>query len=136
MKSAIAYLPRMALSVLTLVLPALAASALAADAPAPHAGEPARPSSAASQSVASRPATEITGFISPMQGAGICMDGATHLVHSAEGDFRLKAANPQAAKDLAKVASGEERATLSGHRVYGPECVYFSVERVIRMVHD
>ncbi|HKB60927.1 MAG TPA: hypothetical protein VKC56_12895 [Gallionellaceae bacterium] len=109
----------------------MAAPALAADGSAPHGGEPAPHPPAASQ-----PATEIVGFVSPMQGAGICMDGATHLVHSADGDFRLKAANPQAAKDLARVASGEERAILSGHRVYGPECVYFSVERVIRMVHD
>ena len=67
---------------------AMAAPAFAADASAPHPGEPARLPPAASQSVVSQPATEITGFVSPMQGAGICMDGATHLVHSADGDFR------------------------------------------------
>lgn len=115
---------------------AMAASALAADASGPHAGAPAHHLPVASQPAASPPATEITGFVSPMQGAGICMDGATHLIHSVDGDFRLKAANPQAAKELARVASGEERATLSGHRVNGPECVYFSVERVTRSVHE
>ena len=109
---------------------ALAVHAATAAEPAPHADAPAAPQSGHGQ-----PATEIVGFISPMQGAGICMDGATHLVHSVQGDFRLKAANPQAAKDLEQVANGKDRVSLVGHRVTGPECVYFSVERVTRMVH-
>lgn len=103
------------------LLCARAAPALAADSPA---------SGAAGGAAASPPAVQIAGFVSPMQGIGICNDGATHLIHSASGDFRLKAANPEAAKALAQVANGKERVVLSGHRITGPECVYFSVERV------
>lgn len=101
---------------------ALAAPALAADdTPSP---------------LASPPATQLVGFVSPLQGTGICKDGATHLIHAAQGDFRLKAASPQVAKALTAVAKGQTRVSLSGHRVNGPECVVFTVARVDRMSGD
>lgn len=107
---------------------ALAGPAAAQDA-APAAALGAKPPATA-------PATDIVGFVSPMQGAGICMDGATHLIHAVTGDFRLKPANPEAAQALAAVANGKERVTVTGHRVTGPECIYFAVERVTRGVPE
>ncbi len=107
----------------------LAAPAFGAEAPAASAVRGSTPGTA-------EPARSIAGFVSPMQGIGICMDGATHLIHSPQGDYRLKAANPEAAKALARVANGKERVTLVGHVVHGPECIYFSVESVIRLMRD
>lgn len=110
--------------------------ALAAPA-AEAAGKPSAPAaSGRAPSAPSQSATDLVGFISPMQGVGICMDGATHLIHSATGDFRLKAANAEASKALAEVANGKERVTLAGRRVQGPECIYFSVQAVTRTVHN
>jgi hypothetical protein len=114
-----------------LLCTAFVAPAMAADTALPRANAPVRDAVPAAQLE-----TEIAGFISPMQGAGICMDGATHLVHTAQGDLRLKGANAEAARDLASVANGKERVFLRGHRVTGPECIYFSVERVTRTMRD
>jgi hypothetical protein len=113
----------------------LAAPAFGAETPAP-APQPGIAQPGIAQPGTAEPGRSIAGFVSPMQGIGICMDGATHLIHSPQGDYRLKAANPEAAKALARVANGKERVTLVGHVVHGPECIYFSVESVIRLMRD
>ncbi len=113
-----------------------AAPALAADMAAPAASAPADRRPGVQVPGMQIPGMQIIGFISPMQGMGICQDGASHLIHSTTGDYRLKAASPEAAKALAKFANGKERVAISGHRVQGPECIYFSVESVTPMARQ
>lgn len=121
-------------SKLLLVLAIALAMPAFAGAPAPRDLNTRGPTS--SDSVSSPTEAQIVGFVSPMQGTGSCNDGATHLIDSAQGDFRLKPASPQAAKALTAVANGKARVAVAGHRVDGPQCVVFVVDRVIRPEHE
>ena len=46
------------------------------------------------------------------------------------------AAHPEAVQALALAANGKERVIATGHRITSPECIYFAVESVTRMVRD
>jgi hypothetical protein len=75
----------------------------------------------------------LSGVVTPLQGVSFCMDGATHLIQSPIGVFRLKGRNAEAAKALTSVADGKKKITLMGYPVPGPECTFISVYNVAAM---
>ena len=77
--------------------------------------------------------TAISGVITRAPEISFCMDGATHLIHSALGATRLKGANPAVTRRLEEHADGKTRVTVMGYPVWGPECMHYSIYSVSPM---
>jgi hypothetical protein len=77
--------------------------------------------------------TQISGVVTQLQGVSFCMDGATHLIHSPIGIFRLKGLNAEVTKELTAVADGKKKVSAMGYPVWGPECGHISVYSVSPM---
>ena len=78
--------------------------------------------------------TLISGVVTPLTGVeSFCMDGATHLIHSAQSIYRLQGKSPEVTKDLAASADGKTKISVMGYPVWGPECSRISVYSVEAM---
>ena len=77
--------------------------------------------------------TALSGVVTKLAGMSFCMDGATNMIHSSIGSFRLKGSNPEASKALALVEDGKQKVTVMANPVLGPECMYLSVYDVIEL---
>jgi len=74
--------------------------------------------------------TAISGVITKLPDISFCMDGATHMIHSATGNTRLMGSNRTAIKQLSDNADGKTKVTVMGYPVWGPECMHLSVYSV------
>lgn len=71
--------------------------------------------------------TAVTGVVTPLHDISYCMDGASHLIHTQIGNFRLKGRNDDVTKKLVAIADGNSIASVMGFIVHGTECTYISV---------
>jgi hypothetical protein len=71
--------------------------------------------------------TARVGIISKAPSPGFCQDGATHVIHSVEGDTRLRGNNPDVNKALEKFEGKKTRVVVMGYLSWGPECLSMRV---------
>lgn len=72
--------------------------------------------------------TAISGKVGRLEGMSYCMDGATHLIDSAIGLFRLKGRDKEVTKALD--SASDKIVTIMGNPVRGAECGYILVYHV------
>jgi hypothetical protein len=72
----------------------------------------------------------ISGVVTKLPEISVCMDGATHLIHTSTGATRLKGLDARVSAALAKVADGKRLIMVTGYMVWGPECMSLSVYHV------
>lgn len=72
----------------------------------------------------------LSGFITKIEGMSYCMDGATHLIHTATDVNRLKGANEAVNNALDAVADGKTQIMILGYPTWGPECRHILVHHV------
>lgn len=79
--------------------------------------------------------TAITAPVTPLQGASVCMDGATHLMQSPMGTFRLKAGSDAVLQALKSVEDGNQKVTVMAYPAPGPEGAHLAVYEVM-VLHE
>lgn len=77
--------------------------------------------------------TAISGVVTKLPDTSLCMDGATHLMHSPTDLTRLKGHFADATAALDRVSDGKTKVTVMGYPVWGPECMHLSVYDVSEM---
>jgi len=73
------------------------------------------------------PVVFLSGIVTKLGEPGICMDGATHLIHTVTGSDRLVATTSPLKAELDRVAGTRLRVTVVGIFIFGPECRHFNV---------
>ena len=69
----------------------------------------------------------LSGIVLKIEGPDFCMDGATHILQTILGPYRLKTDNPDVLHFLNRVAGTRLRVTIAGYPVWGPECSHINV---------
>ena len=75
--------------------------------------------------------TCLSGSITALPAIGVCMDGATHELHTITANpIRLSATTEEVEKSLNKFTDAKVTVSVCGNWVWGPECSYLAVYHV------